>query len=183
MGLCGFAQRVNRGDRYANLPFDKSPIEPGEGLRLGHRVVTLHTQPLARERCRLYPIWMHEAPARTHEIQGAFEFFAAGALTIRHHHERLDGSGYPDGLAGEAIPIGARIVAVADVYDALTSDRPYRTALPREAALEYLMRQAGRTLDGRAVAALVELARENPSANLHVGALPALAARHAATPR
>jgi len=131
----------------------------------------------------------HEwALMRRHPLTGAqivspFEFFATGALTIRHHHERLDGSGYPDGLAGEAIPIGARIVAVADVYDALTSDRPYRTALPREAALEYLMRQAGRTLDGRAVAALVELARENPSANLHVGALPALAARHAATSR
>src|SRR5439155_927771 len=100
----------------------------------------------------------HEwALMRRHPLTGAqivspFEFFATGALTIRHHHERLDGSGYPDGLAGEAIPIGARIVAVADVYDALTSDRPYRTALPREAALEYLMRQAGRTLDGCAVA-------------------------------
>src|SRR5207249_1168787 len=116
----------------------------------------------------------HEwALMRRHPLTGAqivspFEFFATGALTIRHHHERLDGSGYPDGLAGEAIPIGARIVAVADVYDALTSDRPYRTALPREAALEYLMRQAGRTLDGRAVAALVELARENPSVPLWI---------------
>ena len=126
---------------------------------------------------------MRRHPLTGAQIVSPFEFFATGALTIRHHHERLDGSGYPDGLAGEAIPIGARIVAVADVYDALTSDRPYRTALPREAALEYLMRQAGRTLDGRAVAALVELARENPSENLHVGALPALAARHAATSR
>jgi len=74
------------------------------------------------------------AQMRRHPVVGAqivapFEFFAAGAITIRHHHERLDGSGYPDGLAGAAIPLGARVVAVADVYDALTSDRPYRAAL------------------------------------------------------
>jgi len=49
---------------------------------------------------------------------------------IRHHHERWDGSGYPDGLVGPAIPLGARIVAVADVFDALTSDRPYRPRWP-----------------------------------------------------
>jgi HD-GYP domain-containing protein (c-di-GMP phosphodiesterase class II) len=126
---------------------------------------------------------MRRHPLIGAQIVSPFEFFATGALMIRHHHERLDGSGYPDGLAGEAIPIGARIVAVADVYDALTSDRPYRAALPCEAALEYLTRQAGLTLDGRAVAALVELARESPSANPNVGALPALAARRAATPR
>ncbi len=117
------------------------------------------------------------------QIVSPFEFFAVGTLTIRHHHERLDGSGYPDGLAGEAIPIGARIVAVADVYDALTSDRPYRAALDREAALAYVARQAGRTLDGRVVAAFVALARETPSADPHVGARPALAAWHTTTSR
>jgi HD-GYP domain-containing protein (c-di-GMP phosphodiesterase class II) len=126
---------------------------------------------------------MRKHPLIGAQIVSPFEFFATGALAIRHHHERLDGSGYPDGLAGEAIPIGARIVAVADVYDALTSNRPYRAALPREAALEYLARQAGRTLDGRAVAAVVALARESPPANPHVGARRALAARDAATPR
>lgn len=99
---------------------------------------------------------------RRHPLVGAqivapFEFFAAGALVIRHHHERGDGSGYPDGLAGPAIPVGARIVAVADVYDALTSDRPYRAALPREAAIAQLGAEAGRTLDETAVAALVGL--------------------------
>jgi HD-GYP domain-containing protein (c-di-GMP phosphodiesterase class II) len=89
---------------------------------------------------------------RAHPLIGAqivapFDFFAAGAAIIRHHHERVDGSGYPDGLAGAAIPAGARIVAVADVYDALTSDRPYRAALPHDAAVEELRRQAGRTLE------------------------------------
>jgi HD-GYP domain-containing protein (c-di-GMP phosphodiesterase class II) len=118
---------------------------------------------------------------RRHPLVGAqivapFEFFAAGALAIRHHHERCDGSGYPDGLAGERIPLGARIVAVADVFDALTSDRPYRTALPGAAALEHLQRQAGRTLDARIVTAFLELARELPPAVSNVGdraALPA----------
>jgi len=61
---------------------------------------------------------------------------------IRHHHERMDGSGYPDGLSGEEIPLKARILQVADVYDALTSDRPYREALSSEEALEILRQEA-----------------------------------------
>jgi two-component system response regulator RpfG len=100
---------------------------------------------------------------RNHPVIGAqivapFEFFAGGALAIRHHHERWDGTGYPDGLVGPAIPLGARIVAVADVFDALTSDRPYRAALSREAALAYLVAEKGRTLDGDVVGALQGLA-------------------------
>jgi len=101
---------------------------------------------------------------RNHPLIGAqivapFDFFAGGALAIRHHHERWDGSGYPDGLAGTAIPLGARIVAVADVFDALTSDRSYRSALSRDAALAYLTGEAGRTLDADVVAVLLGLAR------------------------
>ena len=61
---------------------------------------------------------------------------------IRHHHERRDGSGYPDGLRGEAIPVTARVLQVADVYDALTSDRPYRRAVPKAVALEMLDSEA-----------------------------------------
>ena len=94
------------------------------------------------------------AAMRRHPLTGAqilapLEFFANGALIVRHHHEREDGSGYPDGLAGERIPIGARIVAVADVYDALTSERPYRRALAPAVALDRLAADAGRTLDAR----------------------------------
>ena len=84
-------------------------------------------------------------------IVAPFDFFAEGAEIIRHHHERWDGSGYPDGLTGSRIPVGARIVAVADVFDALTSDRSYRVALPVEAAVKELQREAGRTLDPRLV--------------------------------
>ena len=101
---------------------------------------------------------------RRHPLIGAgivapLEFFEGGALVVRHHHERIDGSGYPDGLVGDRIPIGARVVAVADVWDALTSDRPYRRALSPAAALEHLAREAGRTLDGDIVATFVGLVR------------------------
>jgi putative nucleotidyltransferase with HDIG domain len=101
---------------------------------------------------------------RSHPLIGAqivapFDFFAEGALVIRHHHERRDGTGYPDGLAGTSIPPGARIVAVADVWDALTSDRPYRSALSEEDALAELARQAGRTLDADVVEAFLDARR------------------------
>jgi putative nucleotidyltransferase with HDIG domain len=72
---------------------------------------------------------------------------------VCHHHERLDGSGYPQGLAGDAVPLGARIIAVADVFDAMTSSRPYRPARPHKRALEILSEEAGTKLDARAVAA------------------------------
>jgi putative nucleotidyltransferase with HDIG domain len=72
---------------------------------------------------------------------------------VRHHHERLDGSGYPDGLHGAAIPLGSRIVGVIDTYDALTSLRPYREPLSREGAIAILNEEAGITLDAEVVAA------------------------------
>ena len=83
---------------------------------------------------------------------------------VRHHHEAWDGTGYPDGLAGEAIPLGARILAVADTFDALTSDRPYRDGLAVEAALQILENGAGRQWDARIVAALADALREAPQA-------------------
>ena len=76
-------------------------------------------------------------------------------LAVLYHHERLDGSGYPYGLAGQAIPIEARIVAAADTYDALTSDRPYRKARPPMEARLVMMEEAGRRLDARVVSALL----------------------------
>lgn len=75
-------------------------------------------------------------------------------LAVLYHHERLDGSGYPYGLKAEAIPIEARIVAVADTYDALTSDRPYRKACSPAEARSVLIEEAGYRLDARAVRAL-----------------------------
>jgi putative nucleotidyltransferase with HDIG domain len=94
---------------------------------------------------------------QTHAVAGARIVAALGdeelTAIVRHHHERFDGGGYPDGLAGEAIPIGARIVAVADTFDAVTSERPYRPALDHSEALELLESEAGGQLDPEAVAA------------------------------
>ena len=76
------------------------------------------------------------------------------ALAVRHHHEHVDGTGYPDGLAGDAIPIEARVVAVADAYSAITADRPFRRARTSAEALLELRSHAGRHHDARAVEAL-----------------------------
>ena len=102
------------------------------------------------------------AAMRQHPLVGAqivapLEFFADGAVIVRHHHERQDGSGYPDGLRGELIPLGARIVAVADVYDALTSDRPYRPRMSRSDAVRRLEEESGRTLDARLAALCIRV--------------------------
>ena len=78
-----------------------------------------------------------------------------GAIPIiKHHHEHFDGDGYPDGLSGEDIPIGARIVAVAETYDILTSDVPWRQALTSELAIEEIERCSGTQFDPNVVSAL-----------------------------
>jgi len=77
---------------------------------------------------------------------------------VYHHHERWDGRGYPDGLAGEKVPLGARIVSVVDAFDAMTSDRPYRDAMPLEEATAILQDGAGRQWDPRVVRTLLESA-------------------------
>ncbi|MBK8293618.1 MAG: HD-GYP domain-containing protein [Solirubrobacterales bacterium] len=72
---------------------------------------------------------------------------------VRHHHERIDGHGYPDGISGEEIPLGARIIAIADTFDALTSARPYRSGKAHEFALAILREESGKQLDAAAVEA------------------------------
>ena len=78
------------------------------------------------------------------------------------HHERWDGSGYPRGLKGEQIPLGARIFSVVDVWDALTSDRPYRKAWPSGKALEYINEQKGIQFDPKVVDLFVILVKKEP---------------------
>jgi HD-GYP domain-containing protein (c-di-GMP phosphodiesterase class II) len=79
---------------------------------------------------------------------------------VRHHHERFDGSGYPDGLTGEAIPLGARILAVVDTYDAMITDRPYRKRLSIETAKAELQKHAGAQHDPAAVEAFLRFIDE-----------------------
>ncbi len=107
---------------------------------------------------------MRRHPVTGAQIVAPLEFLDDGAVIVRHHHERLDGSGYPDGLTGEGIPLGARIVAVADVYDALTSARPYRARFAPAEAIRVLHGEGGRTLDGRLVALLVDVLDAAPAA-------------------
>ena len=78
-------------------------------------------------------------------------------MAIRHSHERIDGTGYPDGLKGEAIPLGARIIHVADAYDSMTSKRTYRAAMTLQQALSELRAGADTQFDPDCVAALEEL--------------------------
>jgi putative nucleotidyltransferase with HDIG domain len=112
---------------------------------------------------------------------------------VRHHHENWDGTGYPDGLAGEAIPIGARILMVVDCFDALTSDRPYRPRFDPAAALQVLVERRGTMYDPRVVDAFVELhaagvnelppATRAPVADPHAAPVVETAAREEAAPR
>jgi HD-GYP domain-containing protein (c-di-GMP phosphodiesterase class II) len=79
---------------------------------------------------------------------------------IRHHHERWDGAGYPDGLAGNDIPLLARIVSVVDAFDAMTSERAYRHAMSREESLAELLRNRGRQFDPSALDAFMEVMKK-----------------------
>ena len=81
---------------------------------------------------------------------------------VRWHHERMDGKGFPDGLKGDRIPLPARIIAVADTFDAMTTSRPYRTPLPLLTVLRELKRVAGSQLDIRCVAALITVLCREP---------------------
>ncbi|MFR0358143.1 HD-GYP domain-containing protein [Streptomyces sediminimaris] len=94
-------------------------------------------------------------PEYGHEMVRGIGFLGEARAAVLHHHERLDGSGYPYGLVGAQIPESARVVAVADAFDAMTSTRSYRRARPVPAALEELQRCAGSQFDPRMVTALV----------------------------
>src|SRR6516164_5616156 len=91
------------------------------------------------------------------EIIAAVPFPYPVAPLILSHHERWDGRGYPQGLAGEDIPIGARVLTIVDYYDAVTTDRPYHKALTKEGAISLLRHEAGRALDPRLVPLFIEL--------------------------
>src|SRR6266566_367126 len=129
-----------------------------------HDVGKIHEDfaPLLRKAGRLTPeerMLMQAHPVRSADLAGTIAEFRGRVQTdIRNHHENYDGTGYPDGLTGEAIPIGARIIMIADTIDAMTTDRPYRKALSLSKALEELAKYAGRQFDPR----LVELVSESP---------------------
>ncbi|OLE19638.1 MAG: two-component system response regulator [Betaproteobacteria bacterium 13_1_20CM_3_63_8] len=105
---------------------------------------------------------MQRHPVIGHEILkgSASKYVRMGALIALGHHEKYNGSGYPNGLVGDHIPLCARIVAVADVYDALTSVRPYKTAWAAEKAFQHLAAQASQHFDPRLVEAFLAMKKE-----------------------
>jgi diguanylate cyclase (GGDEF)-like protein len=103
-------------------------------------------------------------PVNSEELLNKFPELAAAGATVRHHHERYDGSGYPDRLAGAAIPMGARIVAVTDAYTAMISDRSYGARRSSAQAREELQRCAGTQFDPAVVTALLSELRHMTSA-------------------
>lgn len=103
---------------------------------------------------------MSKHPEIGASIVGRFPFFRSGQELILHHHERYDGRGYPQGIENNSIPIGARIIAVADAFDAMTSDRPYRRALPLRAVLRELEQHKGTQWDPQVTEALAGILRQ-----------------------
>ena len=104
---------------------------------------------------------MKRHPEYGAEILREKAFLGGAAEIVKAHHERFDGSGYPAGLTGGEIPIGARIIAVVDTYDAMTSDRPYKKALSKQAAMEELCANSGTQFDPEVVDAFIQVVEED----------------------
>lgn len=101
-------------------------------------------------------------PSKGENIVSALPFLREEARMIRHHHERYDGKGYPDGISGENIEIGARILAVADAFDAMVENRIYRKALDLNAAFEELKKNSGKQFDPQVTEAFIRVLEKNP---------------------
>lgn len=104
---------------------------------------------------------MKRHPELSANIVKELEIYKEAEDIIKHEHEHWDGSGYPDGLRGEEIPLGARIVTAADAYSAMTTDRPYQRALSQKEALEEIERVEGTQLDPEVAEALIEVLKQH----------------------
>jgi diguanylate cyclase (GGDEF)-like protein len=155
------------------LGLDRPQIDEIRTVALLHDVgkigipdhVLHNPDPLSREEWAV----MRQHPVIGERILEPLPGLASVARAVRHEHERWDGTGYPDGLLGEDIPLAARVVLACDAYHALVSDRPYRSALPLEEALAELEYCAGSQFDPDVVAALVACVRnpEETAASVH----------------
>jgi HD-GYP domain-containing protein (c-di-GMP phosphodiesterase class II) len=115
--------------------------------------ILLKPGPLTEEEWKV----MKQHPVVSAEILSGLEIYKDCVDIIRHEHEHWDGSGYPDGLKGEEIPLGSRIIAVADVWHALISDRPYRKAYTKEEARKIMKEMAGKVLDPKLVEIFLQI--------------------------
>ncbi len=105
---------------------------------------------------------MRTHPLIGHQMLAGIPFLANAAEIVRSHHEMWDGTGYPEGLAQEDIPLAARVFSVVDAFDAMTTDRPYRAALPIEHAADEIARMAGTQFDPEIARAFVDLIPDLP---------------------
>jgi HD-GYP domain-containing protein (c-di-GMP phosphodiesterase class II) len=163
----GHSQRVSQ---YARLlareaGISSRKVEQIATAALLHDVGKTYEEygPLLRKEGRLTPderTLLQSHPVRSAELVTTISSFRGPVeQAVRYHHENFDGTGYPEGLVGEAIPIGARVIMVADTLDAMTTDRPYRQALPFEQVIEEVRRYAGRQFDPQ----LAEVVITSPS--------------------
>jgi HD superfamily phosphohydrolase YqeK len=159
--VCEYARSIAR-----DLGLSTRQVDQIASASLMHDVGKIYEEfaPLLRKEGKLTPderMLMQRHPGRSAELAATIaEFRGPVELAIRHHHENFDGTGYPEGLSGEHIPLAARIIMIADTLDAMTTDRPYRKALSFERTMEELKKFAGKQFDPK----LVELVAA--SANL-----------------
>jgi HD-GYP domain-containing protein (c-di-GMP phosphodiesterase class II) len=162
--LMGFDELALRQLRRAALLHDLGK------LSISNRILDKPGPLTDQERARF-----REHPLLVEQILGRVGSFVELSVVASAHHERLDGSGYPRGLAGDALTMPMRVLAVADVYEALISDRPYRPAYPWHEALELMRAEVPQRLDPRAFAALEALLRKRAvGASELTGAPPSL---------
>ena len=108
-------------------------------------------------------IAIHIHPFTAYEMLSPINFLRSALDIPYRHHERWDGKGYPKGLAGEKIPLAARIFSVVDVYDSLTSDRPYRPAWAKDEAIDYIEVMAGKQFDPKVVGVFLKMVQSSSS--------------------
>jgi HD-GYP domain-containing protein (c-di-GMP phosphodiesterase class II) len=144
-------RRLSLGAKDLEILHDASLLHDIGKIGVYDRIL-LKPQQLTDEEMQL----MKSHPELSGEILGSLSFLKEHIPLIVHHHERQDGSGYPLGLKGDEIPLGARIIQVADSWDAMTSDRPYRRRLSTATAVAELRKHSGTQLDRNCVDAFLD---------------------------
>lgn len=183
----GHSLRVRDLSRAMALELELSAkdIEEVEAAALLHDVGKIHEEfaPLLRKDSRLTPeetALMQTHAAKSAELVGIISKFRGGVQrAVRHHHERWDGDGYPDGLEGKDIPLSARIILIADTIDAMTTDRPYRKRLPLDTVIAELQKCRGTQFD----ADLVDVAISSVNVRRLIAGATVPPAEAEATPR
>jgi putative nucleotidyltransferase with HDIG domain len=165
----GHSRRVTRYSELIarGMGLDESEVEKLRNAailhdigKIGLRLEALNKpHPLSEEERRMF----ETHPQKGCKILAPIQFFEELTPIIYHHHEHYDGTGYPEGKGAEQIPLGARILAVADAYDAMTSDRPYRKAMSLEEAVQELRTHAGKQFDPQVVGVFVSILHDQPA--------------------